>query len=235
MFVFLPSDTGTYPPESCLFGLLLAIYSFITAISVFVRWQQVRTYYETDGSRGLHRTNNVALGLGLTGAFGILLVANFQESNVIVVHLIGAFLAFGIGSVYLWLHTYISYKAQSLPGHKSYLRHFRLVTSFVITVSFTLVVVFAVRAGSKPEGKHWSASDKGFSDHVASTALEWVGAFLSAAYFASFFEEFRHFHVTLPVEFSESPVLDSYQVTGHTPENDLHNGHTNKAFVSTVS
>uniref|UniRef100_A0A914YZK9 CWH43-like N-terminal domain-containing protein n=1 Tax=Panagrolaimus superbus TaxID=310955 RepID=A0A914YZK9_9BILA len=37
------------------------------------------------------------------------MLANFQEGNVIVIHYIGAFLAFGCGLIYIWAQTLFSY------------------------------------------------------------------------------------------------------------------------------
>ena len=47
-----------------------------------------------------HTFNKVTLSVGLTSCVGLDIVANFQESNVIVVHLLGAFLCFAAGTVY---------------------------------------------------------------------------------------------------------------------------------------
>jgi hypothetical protein len=48
------------------------------------------------------KLNNLSLWIGWAGAFGISLVANFQETSVFRVHMTGALLAFGLGTVYLW-------------------------------------------------------------------------------------------------------------------------------------
>jgi len=52
----------------------------------------------------------VILWLGYASAFGVSIVANFQESNVLIIHYFGAFLAFGGGLVYAWAQTIFSYK-----------------------------------------------------------------------------------------------------------------------------
>jgi hypothetical protein len=46
------------------------------------------------------------LYLGWIGAFGISIVANFQETAVFRVHLTGALMAFGVGSAYLWTQVF---------------------------------------------------------------------------------------------------------------------------------
>jgi hypothetical protein len=50
-----------------------------------------------------HRFNKVATTFGLFSCIGLDLVANFQGSNVIVVHMLGAVLCFGAGTIYFTL------------------------------------------------------------------------------------------------------------------------------------
>jgi hypothetical protein len=57
---------------------------------------------------------------------------------------------------------------------------------------------------------------------VASTAFEWVSAFLSAAFFASYTKEFSYFTVAMPVEFTvanltgtEVKVTEKNGIAGH--------------------
>ncbi|KAL8611657.1 hypothetical protein ACOMHN_065135 [Nucella lapillus] len=203
------SDTGTYPPESCVFGLLLDLYASVTAVIVYIRWQHVRSYYRTEGSRALHRANNFSLVLGLLASFGVLIVANFQETNVLVVHLIGALLAFGVGALYTWVQVYLTFTT-CLPGDRLWLRLLRLLLSVAISVCCVLVSVFAQISTHKHSEEHteekghfkWKLSDKGFTEHVISTALEWAMALMSALFFATFTLEFRHFTVAMLVEFT---------------------------------
>lgn len=64
-----------------------------------------------------------------------LLTRLFQETNVLVVHLIGAILAFGLGAVYCCMHTHISYKMAPILNSRC-LANFRLLLSILITVGF---------------------------------------------------------------------------------------------------
>jgi hypothetical protein len=50
-----------------------------------------------------HGFNKVTLAFGLVSCIGLDIVANFQESNVMVVHMVGAFLCFGAGTIYFIL------------------------------------------------------------------------------------------------------------------------------------
>ena len=56
------------------------------------------------GRRSLVKTvNTVGLVLGVVGAAGVSLVANFQETSVLSVHFTGASVCFGLGTIYLWI------------------------------------------------------------------------------------------------------------------------------------
>lgn len=50
----------------------------------------------------------IAYKVGIVSGIGASIVANFQELNVLVVHGIGALMAFGGGVSYLWLRTFAS-------------------------------------------------------------------------------------------------------------------------------
>ena len=58
---------------------------------------------------------------------------------MIVVHLIGAFMAFGIGFVYCVLQTIMSFKMNDeMPGNDIYIRRFRIS---LCIVDFILLIV----------------------------------------------------------------------------------------------
>jgi Frag1/DRAM/Sfk1 family. len=57
----------------------------------------------TAGNGVSHTFNKVALSFGLTSCAGMDIVANFQETNIIVVHSLGAALCFLGGTIYFIL------------------------------------------------------------------------------------------------------------------------------------
>jgi hypothetical protein len=48
----------------------------------------------------MRKYNWICVILSTVAAFGICLVGNFQETNVLSIHMVGAFAAFGLGSIY---------------------------------------------------------------------------------------------------------------------------------------
>jgi hypothetical protein len=86
------------------FELLL----FPVVMVMYVRYRQINEYYRSYAlTSAVVKHNKIALWTGFLSCFGLSLVANFQETNVIVVHLTGAFLCFGLGTVYIWLQVSI--------------------------------------------------------------------------------------------------------------------------------
>ncbi|KAI6243743.1 DNA damage-regulated autophagy modulator protein 2 [Aphelenchoides fujianensis] len=154
------SDTGAFPPESCVFGQLL------------------------NPSRSLPCG---ILWIGYASALGVSIVANFQESNVIVVHYLGALLAFGSGfdlhgkqedeesgltSRFQWAQTFLSYSMNPKLA-RPVVSHCRAVLCCFSTVFFVLMIVFGPILGRHPhEGKEggdlykWTGSEPNYIEHM---------------------------------------------------------------------
>ncbi|CAG2209373.1 DRAM2 [Mytilus edulis] len=91
--------------------------------------------------------------MGITAALGISLVGNFQETNVIVIHLIGALLAFVVGSIYCWIQTGMSFKMPDLPGNSVIVCRIRTVIS-VLTFIF-IIMLFIFPTLSNQQAPSW--------------------------------------------------------------------------------
>ncbi|XP_043356631.1 DNA damage-regulated autophagy modulator protein 2 isoform X2 [Dermochelys coriacea] len=71
------SDTGTIPPERCLFGIMLNISTFLGIATVYVRYKQV--YALSPGEPKIARLNKAGFILGMISSFGLCIIANFQS------------------------------------------------------------------------------------------------------------------------------------------------------------
>lgn len=87
--------------EIFLFNLFLN--KFITvAVTIYTRYREVQELDKITGTNNkVEKLNKKSLWIGLLSSFGVSIVGNFQETNVFVIHVLGAFLAFGIGTVYI--------------------------------------------------------------------------------------------------------------------------------------
>ena len=77
---------------------------------MYIKYVEVQSLIQATaaGNRVSQTFNKVTLSVGLTSCVGLDIVANFQESNVIVVHMLGAFLCFAAGTIYFILQVSLS-------------------------------------------------------------------------------------------------------------------------------
>ena len=149
------SDTGTHTPESCIFSQALNIVSFLVFLTVYVRYKQIEQHYRdqlSPNSRQNLRANWYSMCLGFISSFGLSVVANFQETNVFRVHMIGAMLAFGFGVMYAWSQTYMSFNMIPLVNSKS-MAYCRLFLSILMTCTFTTSSICGPMAFRRFNGK----------------------------------------------------------------------------------
>ncbi|CAH2319202.1 transmembrane 150B, partial [Pelobates cultripes] len=123
------STCGAYPPQSCIFSQVLNVGAMLAAWICVIRFQQIRDY-------GFHsRLNSASLAMGLLTALGTSIVANFQQSIQLQVHLVGAFLAFFVGNVYFWMQTVLTYYLKPMP-----LRHMVGTMRFCLCIASTALL-----------------------------------------------------------------------------------------------
>ncbi|XP_038018277.1 DNA damage-regulated autophagy modulator protein 2 isoform X2 [Motacilla alba alba] len=70
------SDTGTIPPERCLFGIMLNVSTFLGMATMYVRYKQVSAL--SPEKPKILRLNKLGLTLGWMSCFGLCIIANFQ-------------------------------------------------------------------------------------------------------------------------------------------------------------
>ncbi|XP_048463918.1 DNA damage-regulated autophagy modulator protein 1 [Rhincodon typus] len=138
------SDTGTQPPERCIFGLMINLSAFLGLMVMYVRYKLLQTLIERIPLIS-PRLNRTALICGALGCLGMCIVANFQETALRIVHDIGALLSFVMGTLYLILQSCISFKM--MPYHHTHLVcGFRIMLSTVSTVA-TIPSILSVEGG----------------------------------------------------------------------------------------
>jgi len=67
------SDTGTKPPESCIFGQFLNIGAFLLCVIFYIRYKQVAEFYTAypHEKKRLKKMNTFSMGLGILGSLGV--------------------------------------------------------------------------------------------------------------------------------------------------------------------
>lgn len=204
------SDAATYSPESCVFGQFINIGCVLLGIVIYIRYRQIEKliYHHSTLAMSSQNLNFKAVWIGIGSCLGCSIVANFQETNVRIVHFIGAFTCFGLGTVYFWLQAYISYNIHPYAGSLQ-LAHIRLGLAALCTIFFIVVAVTGIISHILFEGqdpRKWYPSDGGWKYHVASSISEWIVSTIFCFYILSFSDEFQL------ISFDHPPVmLDGYE------------------------
>jgi len=210
------SDTGTDPPESCIFGQFLNFTAMMAMATMYVRYKLVQAFNNHDIP--LRRLNQIALFFGACSSLGVSLVANFQEKNVISVHIIGAMMAFVLGTVYCFIQTGITKKMHPMYNSLS-IWVWRLIISLVGMVSLICTGIFGAvatyEAGPNKtafDNLKWNSTEPGYDAHIASTVSEWFIGIAFVAFFLTYIKDFQKITMKILPELlvshlDETPII----------------------------
>ncbi|KAF5308661.1 hypothetical protein FQR65_LT06122 [Abscondita terminalis] len=185
IFPFI-SETGTTPPESCIFSQMLNIGAVLMAVTNYIRYRQIDFAIKSRNVELQSRWNTFGLYVGYVVAFGISVVGNFQQTNVFAVHMLGALMSFGLVAIYFIIQTRISFAFKSLYkkypqyGIENWVINFRLILTTFYVLLFVLIFTCGPLGMSKFNGKNinwWTEEDDGYGFHLIATFSEW-GLFL---------------------------------------------------------
>ncbi|XP_078077247.1 DNA damage-regulated autophagy modulator protein 1 [Mustelus asterias] len=189
------SDTGTFPPESCIFGLMINFSAFLGLVVMYIRYKLLQTLNERKATI-CPKLNIAALVCGALGCLGMCIVANFQETSLRIVHDIGALLAFIMGTIYLVLQSCISIRM--MPYHHTRLVcGFRTILSAVSVIATIPMITCYFLATYSSSTLDWKPGAKGSSFQVTSAVCEWLVAFSFNFFFLTYIKEFQTFTVNV--------------------------------------
>ncbi|CAD5213010.1 unnamed protein product [Bursaphelenchus okinawaensis] len=143
---YLPSfsDIGNYPPERCFFSFFIntaAFFWLCTAYFVYATMSvHIHTFMTMNGTWALIMVIQNFFGLMI--GVGLVFIANFQDSNVTVVHKGGYGLFLMSGLFYQWGYIVICFNLRPKlePNYKS------VIISRVV-IAFMFTVILLTRAG----------------------------------------------------------------------------------------
>ncbi|XP_077191212.1 DNA damage-regulated autophagy modulator protein 2 isoform X2 [Paroedura picta] len=207
------SDTGTVPPERCLFGIMLNISALLGIATIYVRYKQV--FHLNPEESTILKLNKFGLVLGMVSCFGLCIIANFQKSTLIAMHVVGACLTFGVGTFYILVQTILSYKLP--PGNKVMFRIRLMVllwcAASIASMFISSVMLYSARCGLDLIQKmHWDPDDKGYSLHIMSTVSEWSLAFSFVSFFLTYIRDFQKITMYVVVH------LDGHSINYTNPQ-----------------
>ncbi|XP_018564130.1 DNA damage-regulated autophagy modulator protein 2-like isoform X2 [Anoplophora glabripennis] len=144
------SWSGVLPPESCIFSFLLNMGSVLMFIVIFIRYKLLELIAELHMPKYL---NVCTLGLGVISCLGINLVANFQESYLFMVHVLGALCAFGGATLYCCIQAWLTWR---YDGSSKFLIIFRIILCVLMVPALFDVFLFGDLAGVQFNGTQYS-------------------------------------------------------------------------------
>ncbi|XP_060917628.1 transmembrane protein 150C [Labrus mixtus] len=124
------SVAGNFPPASCIFSEVMNLAAFVGFIIAFLRYLQLK--------RKISKHLNIVTLLAFSfGCFGMTLVGNFQIFVDEIIHNLGTFMTFGLGTLFCWLQSFITLRVDlKNEGRKTGIMRFLL--SGIITVCMIL-------------------------------------------------------------------------------------------------
>ena len=173
-----------------------------------IRFESTKTFIEnnrtaaTDSKLALKTWNRRSLITGLFMATGFMIVANFRNSEGVLVqslHNIGA--VFGFFSTVTDM--YFQSKAancMSLNGTARF-RAILAVFALILAITYNLMAFVSFNLYSEAFLNtelrlKWNSSQDGYAFHVMSTVLEWILIFSLSPYFFSFVSQFKVFSLS---------------------------------------
>lgn len=137
MIFYFSSDTGTNPPESCIFAQILAFGALLTLIMAYIRYHHLQLIINYTANLDMKKYNIIGFIFGIIASVGVTVVGSFQETNVVEVHFFGAGMTYGGLFFYTLTQTYLSKKfSPILRSNKKiyYLRIKLLFLSFILSL-----------------------------------------------------------------------------------------------------
>ncbi|XP_051551248.1 DNA damage-regulated autophagy modulator protein 2b [Myxocyprinus asiaticus] len=218
------SDTGTVAPERCVFGIMLNVSAFLGVATMYVRYKQLQALMDEYDTR-LNRLNLLGFVLGCGSSLGMCVVANFQKTTLFSMHLVGAVLTFGVGALYIFVQTLLSYLMQP-HVHSKTMFWTRLsvgiwTSASIISMFVSSVIMYSSLPGVEVNKKlHWTPGEPGFTAHIISTISEWSLALSFVSFFFTYIRDFKKINLRADVLLHCNHLYDSphYRpVTARTP------------------
>ncbi|XP_035524180.1 transmembrane protein 150C [Morone saxatilis] len=131
------SIAGNFPPASCFFSEVMNLSAFLGFIIAVLRYLQLKPIIKRPW------LNVGSLVVFSIGCFGMTLVGNFQLFADEIIHNLGTFMTFGLGTLFCWVQSYITLKVDmNNEGRKAAIIRFLLSAS----VSGCMILYFSLMA-----------------------------------------------------------------------------------------
>ncbi|XP_041816330.1 transmembrane protein 150C [Chelmon rostratus] len=183
------SIAGNFPPASCIFSEVMNLSAFLAFFTAVLRYLQLKPRIDKPW------LNVGSLTAFSIGCFGMTLVGNFQLFSDEVIHNLGTFMTFGLGTLYCWAQSYITLRVDiKNEGRRAG------IVRFLLSGSITLCMVLYF-------------SLMGLGLHTQAAQCQWALVMFFLIFLGTFAIEFRHSRFDIvctddcgrPLSLSENP------------------------------
>merc|ERR1712013_746633 len=215
------SDTGTTPPSSCVFGLLLSISAGFGVGVIFIQHRHLESKIT---HQGVHALNDVAMLAGLLTCLGMIMVASFQWTVAGVPHIVGSAMVYLFGGMYCCCQSVLSIKRVGPPASRCVIL-LRVALSFVVLAGWAMALLFMMLANAEAtdaasyngttfgwnQKLHWISTYPGYAQHLVSVFSEWSSSFALLLFFATYYKDFKNLNTKMHVsEKNEEATTNSF-------------------------
>lgn len=227
------SHTAIEAPERCVFGQMVNIGAVMLGMNVILRYLFVKRFLlckKLPYTKCWYKINIAGVVLGILSALGLSMVANFQTEVQRTPHYVGAFLAFGLGMIYCWFQTSLSYKMHYAFNSKWILAVLQLLNSIVMSILLVLFiaskVMFKVQEAAG-KGTKWFGLRE---IYLTSTITEWLLALSVLTFTLTYAPTFKNMQVDDP----NVRLLELYEKkhSANTLKNTEENKDSDENFLS---
>ncbi|KAF4081861.1 hypothetical protein AMELA_G00145230 [Ameiurus melas] len=179
------SIAGDAPPASCVFSQVMNMAAFVGFILGVLRYLQLKPRVRKPW---LNIISLVALSLA---CFGMTLAGNFQLSNYKKLHNFGAFMTFGLGTLFCWVQSFMTLKVNLRNEGKQ-----AGIPRFVLSgaVTFCMLLYFALMAQRL---------------HMHAARAQWALVMFFLVFLGTFAIEFRHYHFEIVCSDDQEPPMST--------------------------
>ncbi|XP_061589853.1 transmembrane protein 150C-like [Cololabis saira] len=164
------SVTGQFPPASCIFSEVMNLMAFGAFIIGLLRYVQLKNRIDKAW------LNAVSLVIFSIACLGMTIVGNFQLFTLWTAHMVGTEMAFGLGTLFCWMQSYITLRVNLKNEGKLV-----AVARFLLSASITLCIIIKYSMSSAMDSARW----------------QWTVVMLFLVFIGTFGIEFRHGHFSL--------------------------------------
>ncbi|XP_022595599.1 transmembrane protein 150C [Seriola dumerili] len=162
------SIAGNFPPASCIFSEVMNLAAIVGFIIAVLRYLQLKQAIDKPW---LNFASLVAFSIG---CFGMTLVGNFQLFTQEMIHNLGTFMTFGLGTLFCWVQSYITLRVNLRnEGRKAGIIRFLLSGA----ITLCMILYFSLMAQRL---------------HMHAARCQWALVMFFLTFLATFAIEFRH-------------------------------------------